>query len=72
MTERWTREQGNKFLTDFIDQLRRTYPPQRIENIAPPINLEELRATNPGPLYDGFLEDVRRMRRGLEPLGPRE
>ena len=72
MTERWTREEGNKFLTDFIDQLRRTYPPQRIENIAPPINLEELRATNPGPLYDGFLEDVRRMRRGLAPLGPRE
>ena len=72
MIQRWTREEGDKYLTEFMAWLRRTYPPQHTENVAPPINLEELRATNPGPLYDGFLEDVKRMRRGLEPLGPRE
>ena len=36
-----------------------------------PINLAELRAHNPGPLYDGFEEDLKRTRRGLLALGPR-
>jgi hypothetical protein len=46
--------------------------PPRFDRIAPPIDLERVRACRPGKLYDGFEEDVRRMRRGLEPLGPRE
>lgn len=72
MIEPMTREEGAKYLTELLAWLRKNCPPPRIENVAPPINLEELRALNPGPLYEGFLEDVKRMRRGLEPLGPRE
>ena len=34
-----------------------------------PVKLWEL---EPDPLYEDFLEDGKRMRRGLEPLGPRE
>jgi hypothetical protein len=37
-----------------------------------PINLAELRALRPGALYEGFHEDLKRMRRGLPALGPRE
>jgi hypothetical protein len=46
--------------------------PPRWGRIAPPIDAARLRALSPGPLYDGFREDVKRMRLGLEPLGPRE
>jgi hypothetical protein len=46
--------------------------PPHFDRIAPPIDLERLRALNPGPIYEGFEEDVKRMRRGLQPLGPRE
>jgi hypothetical protein len=37
-----------------------------------PIDPEWLRANSPGPLYEGFEEDIRRMRRGERPLGPRK
>jgi hypothetical protein len=37
-----------------------------------PINVAELRALSPGPLYEGFEEDLKRMRRGLPALGPRK
>jgi hypothetical protein len=37
-----------------------------------PINIDRLMAKSPGPFYEGFEEDIRRMRRGLPPLGPRE
>ncbi len=37
-----------------------------------PIDPAKLRALSPGPLYDGFEEDLKRMRRGLPALGPRE
>jgi hypothetical protein len=72
MIEPMTREEGAKYLTEFLARLRNNRPPPRVESVAPPIDIEELRALNPGPIYEGFLEDVKRMRRGLEPLGPRE
>ena len=62
---------------EYVRELRkdvaraRMHPP-RFDRVAPPINAAELRALAPGPLYDGWLEDVKRMRRGLEPIGPRE
>jgi hypothetical protein len=37
-----------------------------------PINVAELRKLSPGPRYDGFEEDVKRMRRGELALGPRK
>jgi hypothetical protein len=37
-----------------------------------PINLAELKELNPGPFYEGFEEDITRMRNGLPPLGPIE
>lgn len=37
-----------------------------------PIDFEKLMEHSPGPFYEGFREDVRRMRRGLPPLGPRK
>jgi hypothetical protein len=71
MIEPMTREEAEEEMAEFIATLRRTYPPQHIESVAPPINLEELRECNPGPPYEGFLEDIKRMRRGIQPLGPR-
>ena len=37
-----------------------------------PIDIEKLMALSPGPLYEGFEEDVRRMRSGKLPHGPKE
>lgn len=40
-----------------------------------PIDIEELkklRSNLAEPFWEGFEEDIRRMRRGLPPLGPRE
>lgn len=37
-----------------------------------PFDTKRARALAPGPIYEGFEEDVRRMRRGLQPIGPRE
>jgi len=56
-------------VAEFIQYLRNK--PQR-----PPgtgiINWEKWDALNPGPFYEGFEEDIRRMRRGLPPMGPRK
>ena len=37
-----------------------------------PIDAKRMWALNPGLLYEGFDEDLRRIHRGLEPIGPRE
>ena len=37
-----------------------------------PIDIEDLMSKSPGPLYEGFEEDIRRMRRGQQPIGPRK
>jgi hypothetical protein len=68
MIEPMTQEEGDKFLTEFVADLRRRSSPQVV--LGEPINLERLRALRPGQLYEGFEEDVKRMRKGLEPLGP--
>jgi hypothetical protein len=70
MIEPMTQEEGDEFLRKFIADLRKRAPPLVV--LAEPINLERLRALRPGKIYEGFEEDVKRMRRGLEPLGPRE
>ncbi len=70
MIEPMTEEEAAKELAEVVARARRV--PPRIENVAPPIDLALLRALRPGPLYEGFEEDVKRMRRGLEPLGPRK
>lgn len=70
-------------LAELIERLRRTPPRpgtpphQTIREIIEaqgtrPIDAEWLRAHSPGPLYEGFREDIRRMRRGLPPVGPRK
>jgi hypothetical protein len=71
MIEPMTREEGAKYLTEFLARLRNNRPPPRVESVAPPIDFEELWALAPG-VYEGWPEDLKRMRRGLEPLGPRE
>ena len=71
MIEPMTEEEFAKELGELVARIRREHPP-RLENVAPPIDLERLRALRPGPLYEGFEEDVTRMRRGLAPLGPRK
>ncbi len=69
-------------LTELIERLRRT-PPRRgevhktFEEIAAeqgvgPFDAEWFKANRPAPFYEGFEEDIRRMRRGLRPLGPRK
>jgi hypothetical protein len=70
MIEPMTREEYERELGKAIAHARRVKP--RLDRIAPPIDAAKLWALAPGPLYEGFLEDVKRMRRGLEPLGPRE
>jgi hypothetical protein len=70
MIEPMTREEAEKMLREAVARARRN--PPRLENVAPPINVAELRKLCTGPIYEGFEEDIKRMRRGLEPLGPRE
>ncbi len=70
MIEPITQEEFAKALGEIVARARR-HPP-RLERIAPPINARELMESSPGPLYEGFEEDIKRMRRGLEPLGPRK
>jgi hypothetical protein len=54
------------------------FPRQTLEEIAleqgikGPIDFEEWQRESPGPFYEGFEEDIRRMRRGLPPIGPRK
>jgi hypothetical protein len=61
----------------YVEQLRalvreaRRHPP-RFGHIAPPLNVADVLAHCSGGLYEGFEEDVKRMRRGLPALGPRE
>jgi hypothetical protein len=71
MIEPMTREEYERELRKVVARARRISPP-RLEWVAPPIDLAKLRPLCKGPIYEGFDEDVRRMRRGLEPLGPRE
>jgi hypothetical protein len=71
MIEPMTREEADRLLREIVADARRRYPHGVVEHVAPPIDAAKLRALAPGPFYDGFLEDVRRMRIGLEPLGPR-
>lgn len=69
-------------LTEFIEWLRRSpphkgFPRKTLDEIIAeqgvgPIDIDQLLAESPGPLYEGFEEDICRMRRGLPPLGPRE
>jgi hypothetical protein len=49
----------------------RIHPPQ-FDRVAPPIDVADVTAHCTGGFYEGFEEDVKRMRRGLLPLGPRE
>jgi hypothetical protein len=71
MIKPMTEEEAEKELRKVIARARRIDPP-RLDWVAPPIDTARLEALSPGPLYEGFREDVKRMRRGLEPLGPRE
>ena len=70
MIEPMTYEEYERELRKAVARAR--MDPPRFDRIAPPINAAELRKLAKGPIYDGFLEDVKRMRRGLEPIGPRE
>ena len=56
-------------LEELVARARRN--PPRLERVAPPIDMERMWATSPGPLYEGFQEDMQRMNRGLRPFGPR-
>jgi hypothetical protein len=49
----------------------RKHPP-RFGHIAPPIDIADMMAHCTGGLYEGFEEDVKRMRHGQPALGPRE
>jgi hypothetical protein len=57
-------------LRAMVNEMRR-HPPQ-FDHVAPPIDVDDVMAHCTGGLYEGFEEDVKRMRRGLSPLGPRE
>ena len=82
MTESIPDDDPPETLAQVIARLRRTPPRQGMphktiaelaaEQGVGPINIEELMAKSPGPLYEGFEEDIRRMRRGQLPLGPRK
>jgi hypothetical protein len=63
-------EQYAKILKPLVAEMRR-HPPQ-FDRIAPPIDVADVLAHCTGGLYEGFEEDVKRMRRGQLPLGPRE
>jgi hypothetical protein len=71
MIEPMTREEFAQELRKAVARARRMDPPQ-LNWSTPPIDLAKLRPLCKGPIYVGFEEDVKRMRRGLEPLGPRE
>jgi hypothetical protein len=63
-------EQFEKILKPLVAKAR-MHPPQ-FDRIAPPIDVADVLAHCTGGLYEGFEEDVKRMRRGQLPLGPRE
>jgi hypothetical protein len=60
----------DKHVRPLLEEMRK-HPP-RFANVAPPIDIDDLMAHCTGGLYEGFEEDVKRMRRGLPALGPRE
>ena len=71
MIEPMTREEYEAELRKIVAEARRKCPP-RLDWSTPPIDMAKLRPLCKGPIYVGFEDDVKRMRRGLEPLGPRE
>jgi hypothetical protein len=77
MIEQMTEDELAKVKEEFAKELavlvaRARLRPPRFERVAPPIDPVALMASGPGPLYDGFEEDIKRMRRGLPPIGPRK
>ena len=66
----------------FVERLRRTAPRKGMphktfaelaaEQGVGPVDIEDLMSKSPGPFYEGFEEDIRRMRRGQRPIGPRK
>ena len=64
-----TQEEADEMILEATARARRV--PPRFE-VKPPLDFEKLDALCTGPIYEGFEEDVKRMRRGLPPLGPRE
>ena len=69
MIEPITQEEADRIILEATALARRV--PPRFE-VKPAIDLERLRPLCTGPIYEGFEEDVTRMRRGLTPLGPQE
>jgi hypothetical protein len=70
MIEPMTEEEAAEVLAEAVARARKV--PPRFDRIAPPLDPERLLAMGPGPFYEGFDEDIKRMRRGLDPLGPRK
>jgi len=73
MTEEELAKAKEEFARDLAETVARArrHPP-RLERIPPPINARELMEMSPGPLYEGFEEETKRMRGGQGPLGPRK
>lgn len=81
MTEFHDDDYRPETLAELIERLRREpprpgFPNKTIEELMAeqgvgPIDFDELMKNSPGPFYDGFREDIRRIRRGLPPLGPK-
>jgi hypothetical protein len=73
MIEPITFEEFERALRASVERARRENPPELFQATckAKPIDPEKLMEMAPGPIYDGFEEDVRRMRRGLPAIGPR-
>lgn len=64
-----TKEEADQMILDATARARRVAPSFEVK---PAIDLERLRPLCTGPIYEGFEEDVIRMRRGLPALGPQE
>ena len=77
----WEEMPDDFTLEELIDRLRKSPPhpgfPRKTfrelcdEQGVGPIDIHKLMAKSPGPLYEGFEEDVRVMRRGGRARGPR-
>jgi hypothetical protein len=77
MIEEMTEDELARVKEEFAKELavlvaRARLRPPRFDRIAPPIDPVALIASSPGPFYEGFEEDLKRMRRGLPPIGPRK
>ena len=66
-------EEFERALRASVERARRMNPPEQFLSTwkSKPIDAKKLMEMAPGPLYDGFEEDVKRMRRGLPAIGPR-